>query len=113
MKGQEFDEVLERCLSLLDRGATVEECVAPYPQYADELRAQLGVAQTLIAARPQMQPDPSAQGRGGARWGVSAATGNPNPGDWFVSSSSREERVELRGAITAIDGSVLVLATSS
>src|SRR3990172_3802733 len=67
MSWQEFDEVLERCLSLLEGGVSVDECVAAYPQYAEELRAQLGVAQTLLAARPQFQPDPSAQGRGRAR----------------------------------------------
>ncbi len=50
---------------------------------------------------------------GGATWGVSAATGNTHPGDWFTANSSSEQRVELRGIITAIDSDSLTIETSS
>ncbi len=50
---------------------------------------------------------------GGATWGVSAATGNTHPGDWFTAGSSSEQRVELQGIITAIDSDSLTIETAS
>jgi len=168
MSTRRYDEILDESLRMLQAGASIDDCVSPYPEHADELRAQLQTAQTVLAARVPMQPDASAQAQGrarllvavaeqrqfgeaeptlglvaplrallggarsrlvllpqalpavlamlvlgGAAWGVAAATGNPNPGNWFAGSSSREERIALRGAIVAIDASSLTLATPS
>ena len=67
MKPRNFDDILDQCLSKLQAGASIDDCVAPYPEHADELRAQLCMAQTLQSARPHVQPEPTAQARGRAR----------------------------------------------
>ena len=64
MKPRNFDDILDQCLSRLQAGASIDDCVAPYPEHADELRAQLSLAQTLQSARPHVQPEPAAQARG-------------------------------------------------
>ena len=163
MQSQPFSDIADACLDQMRDGASIDDCVAPYPDHADELRAQLQTAQSILASRPQIQPEPSAQAQGrarllstlaqmreepeptlglvgpiralffgigsrlpqalpavlamlvlgGAAWGVSAAAGNPNPGDWFVGSSSQEPRVELSGTITAIAPPVLTVSTDT
>ena len=67
MKPQNFDDILDQCLSRLYAGASIDDCVAPYPEHAEELRAQLSTAQTLQSARPHVQPEAAAQARGRAR----------------------------------------------
>ena len=167
MKSPTFDEILDRCLDALRTGASIDDCVAPYPEHAEELRAQLHIAQTLLNTRPQVSPDAAAQAQGrarlltavgaqrqaseveptlglvaplralfggmrwkllpqalpavlallilgGAAWGVSAATGNPDPTaalrGLFESSGSDnaadEPRSEFRGAECDIRGRV-------
>ena len=166
MQSKPFSDIVDACLDQLRVGVSIDDCVAPYPEHADELRPQLQVAQSLFASRPQIQPEPSAQAQGrarllgalaqmreepeptlglvgplralvlgissrltllpqalpavlamfvlgGAAWGVSAAAGNPNPGNWFVGSSSQEARVELRGTITAIEPPMLTISTDT
>lgn len=49
---------------------------------------------------------------GGAAFGVSAATGNPNPRDWFVASSSQTQ-IEIEGVLSAIDSDSLTVDTGT
>ena len=164
MASRTFADIFDESLDMLRAGASIDDCVAPYPEHADELRAQLRVVERVLATRPLVQPEPAAQAQGrahllsalaqmrdepeptlglvaplralflgigsrlpqalpavlamlvlgGAAWGAAAAAGNPNPGNWFVgSSSTQEERIELRGTITAIEPPVLTINTDT
>jgi hypothetical protein len=61
MSTRRFEDLLDECLDMLRAGASVDDCVAPYPEHADELRQQLAVAQSLISAGPTVLPRPGAQ----------------------------------------------------
>lgn len=52
--------VLDECLAALGQGATLEDCLARYPNYATELRLYLPLAQRLTQT-PHHQPRASAQ----------------------------------------------------
>ncbi len=67
MRTEKFDEVLDQCLTMMQAGASIDDCVVRYPQHADELRAQLQTAQTLWDAKPTAQPEPTAQAKGRSR----------------------------------------------
>jgi hypothetical protein len=50
-----YQEVLDRCLAALERGATIEECVLQYPDFAPQLEQTLRLAQEMRqAAKPRM-----------------------------------------------------------
>jgi hypothetical protein len=56
---REFDEALEACLELIRDGReTLESVVARYPEYAEELRAQLETISWLFAHEPALEPRP-------------------------------------------------------
>jgi hypothetical protein len=56
---KEFDEALQSCLDLIRGGReTIDSVVARYPEYADDLRAQLEVATWLTSARDAFEPSP-------------------------------------------------------
>ncbi len=67
MAARTFDDLLGECLDMLQAGVSIEDCVAPYPEHAGELREQLRVAQTLLAGRPVAGPRPAAHSLGRAR----------------------------------------------
>ena len=67
MSTEKFDEILDQCLSMMQAGVSIDDCVAPYPQHAAELRAQLQTAQTLWDAKSTAQPEPTAQAKGRSR----------------------------------------------
>ena len=64
-KGREFDDILNECLDkLLVKDATVEQCLASYPEQADELKPLLQVAvATRMTATVQPRPDFRARAR--------------------------------------------------
>ncbi len=64
-KGREFDDILNECLDrLLVKDATVEQCLASYPEQADELKPLLLVAMaTRRTATIQPRPDFRARAR--------------------------------------------------
>ncbi|MEX1255801.1 MAG: DUF5666 domain-containing protein [Dehalococcoidia bacterium] len=66
MTTRRFEELLDECLDVLRAGAGIDDCVAPYPEHAAELREQLAFAQTLLAAGPALLPRPGAQLQGRA-----------------------------------------------
>ena len=92
MSSKKFGDILNECLDMLQAGASIDDCVAPYPDYADELRAQLRIAETLTDARPHVQPEPSAMALGRSRLLAAAAEERqavPKPLLGFVLGSAR------------------------
>ncbi|MEX0800290.1 MAG: DUF5666 domain-containing protein [Dehalococcoidia bacterium] len=55
-----FASILDECITALGHGELLEDCVARYPQHADELRTHLLLAQR-IAMTPRQQPRPGVQ----------------------------------------------------
>jgi len=56
---REFDEALQSCLDLIRGGReTIDSVVARYPEYAEELRAQLNIATWLSSASSSLDPRP-------------------------------------------------------
>jgi hypothetical protein len=56
---KEFDEALQSCLDLIRGGReTIDTVVARYPEYAEELRAQLEIATWLSTTGPALDPSP-------------------------------------------------------
>lgn len=55
-----FASVLDECLAALSRGDSLDDCVARYPDHADELRVQLLLAGRLSAS-PRHEPRPGVQ----------------------------------------------------
>ncbi len=65
-KGRESDNILDECLErLLVKGETIEECLASYPQQADELKPLL---QTALAAKKAVAIQPRPEFRAKARY---------------------------------------------
>jgi hypothetical protein len=52
-----LDELLEECLSKIEQGASVAECIARYPDYAAELEPLLRLATMLSEATPRPMSD--------------------------------------------------------
>ena len=50
-----FAAALDECLAAMSAGESLEECLARYPRYAEELRTQLPLAQRLMMT-PRHQP---------------------------------------------------------
>ncbi len=67
MKKTKIDEALDRCIELLRDGASVQYCMAKYPQFGQDLRGQLEAACALLELRPRTEPSPDGQSRGRAR----------------------------------------------
>jgi len=63
-----FDDILDRCVSMLHAGVTIEDAVAAYPAQAPALRERLAVAQTLSAAIPRQQFDAAILARARSRF---------------------------------------------
>ena len=71
-----MDQILSRCLSRLERGDTVEACLARYPERRDELEPMLRAARRLMRA-PRVTPSRSFQR--GARSRLMEAIESRNP----------------------------------
>lgn len=54
-----FDSVLDDCLTLLGEGASVEDCLARYPDHADDLRPFISLA-SAVKGVPTPRPDAAA-----------------------------------------------------
>ncbi|MFB3093397.1 MAG: hypothetical protein ACE1ZN_03190, partial [Dehalococcoidia bacterium] len=55
-----FAAALDECLAAMSVGESLEECLARYPQYAEELRTHLPLAQRLIMT-PRHEPRAAVQ----------------------------------------------------
>ena len=65
-KSRAFDDILNECLDrLLFEGDTVEQCLASYPEQADELKPLLQIA---VATKRTSNIQPGAEFRARARY---------------------------------------------
>ncbi|MEE9187975.1 MAG: hypothetical protein V3U36_01310, partial [Anaerolineales bacterium] len=56
---KEFNEALQSCLDLIRGGReSIDSVVARYPEYGDELQAQLEIAMWLSSASAALDPSP-------------------------------------------------------
>ena len=58
-----FEECLNDCLDRLQRGESLEACLARYPEHADDLRGLLQAAQVLRASPPPLSVTAQSRGR--------------------------------------------------
>jgi hypothetical protein len=54
-----FETVLDECLDRVQAGASIEACLARYPEHAETLRPLLRLA-AAVRAVPPPRPNPSA-----------------------------------------------------
>ncbi|MCH7699472.1 MAG: hypothetical protein IH865_11100 [Chloroflexi bacterium] len=110
----ERERMLEECLQLLDRGASLDECLQRYPDDAEELRPYLELRASLLS-EPLAEPPAGAYGAGRSRLleGVAisreerAAKGLP----WsLVTGLFTDQRLPGGGVVRAAAGVVAVLA---
>lgn len=60
----QFEEILARCLEALDRGETIDQCLARYPAQGSELEPLLRLAVAVRSApRPRLSTDAYTKGR--------------------------------------------------
>jgi hypothetical protein len=67
-----LDAILDECLAMMQAGVSIDDCVAPYPEHADELRQLLGLASRMREPRQPQSVDGAAQAQ--ARAALLAAT---------------------------------------
>jgi hypothetical protein len=63
---QKIDSILDNCLAQLRTGATVQDCLARYPEHADALRPLLALAQQ-VQSLPTPSPERAAMNAGRQR----------------------------------------------
>ncbi len=64
---RKLDTIVAECLSALEKGATVEQCLQRYPRYADDLRPLLETWAALQQVPPAPVPHPAVIAHGKAR----------------------------------------------
>jgi len=69
-KSKRIDEIFAECLEQVFNGASIEQCVAKYPEQAEELRKLL---ETAVAARKVAAVEPTPEFRERARYQLQAA----------------------------------------
>ena len=77
-KNREFDDILNECLErMLVKDESVEECLASYPEQADELKPLLQMA---LSAKKALAIEPRPEFRARARYQFVTALGEVAPG---------------------------------
>ena len=56
---RDLEHILDLCIDALNRGDSIEQCLARHPKYADELEPLLITAQEIIAMYPNPSPAPN------------------------------------------------------
>ena len=80
---EEFNNILDECLErLLVRGETMEQCLASYPEQADELEPLL---QTALATKKALAIQPRPEFKARARYQLGSALGEVKPKRGFFS----------------------------
>ena len=116
---RKFDTALDDCMHLLRTGASTADCLARYPEHAEELRPLLSLA-SAVKAVPTPRPDPAAVRANRQRMldAVQAAAARrqrrgPAAFAWFWRlSSGLQVRPLLRAALTLAAAVVLVSLAS-
>jgi len=67
-KARDFEAVLDECLSQIDKGESLETCVAQYPALAAQLEPLLHLALRVKALRQEQVPSPVALQAGRQRF---------------------------------------------
>ncbi|GAH57558.1 unnamed protein product, partial [marine sediment metagenome] len=67
-----FDEIFDECVDRINRGEGLKECLASYPEYAEELEPAL---RTLLHVRDACSFSPSADAKMKAKRQFQAALG--------------------------------------
>lgn len=75
MKDSHFDNILDDCLARLTAGESIMDCLARYPEHADELAPLLRMSQETARIAHTATPTDSARARGMARMQVALVEG--------------------------------------
>ena len=67
MKDSHFDNILDDCLARLTAGESIVDCLARYPEHADELAPLLRMSQETARIAHRATPSDAARARGMAR----------------------------------------------
>ena len=81
MKDSHFDNILDDCLARLAAGESIVDCLARYPEHADELAPLLRMSQETIRIAYTATPSDAARARGMARMQAALAEGK-QPRRW-------------------------------
>jgi len=116
---RKFDTALDDCMNLLRTGASTADCLARYPEHAEELRPLLSIT-SAVKAVPTPRPDPAAVRANRQRMldaVQTAATRRQRRGPaafaWFWRlSSALQVRPLLRTALT-LAAAVVVVSLAS
>lgn len=67
---ENFDNILDECVERIQQGATLEECLANYPEQAAELEPALRIAFELLTASSSLAPTPAAKAAARQRFDI-------------------------------------------
>jgi len=97
----EIEDALEDCLARLDKGASLNDCLALYPQFAKELRGMLSAAQHVQTGQAQ-RPTPAFKTRSRAQVLAYARAHPRRRASWLAGLFSTNLRVALSVAGLAL-----------
>ena len=80
MRDSNFDNILNDCLERLAAGESVAECLARYPEHAEELAPLLRAGSATMSVSRTMKPRAEARARGMARMQAALAEGRQRQG---------------------------------
>ncbi len=112
-KNREFDDILNECLErLLVKGESLKECLASYPEQADELKPLLQMA---LSAKKALAIEPRPEFRARARYQFVTALGEaaPRSGRRFFAWRLRWTTVVTTALILLLAGGGVVVAASN
>ena len=78
MGNSDFDNIVNDCLERIASGETVAECLARYPEHADELAPLLRMGQATMRVSQGAEPSAEGRARGMARMQAALAEGRQN-----------------------------------
>ena len=117
MKDSKFDRLLDECIDRMNNGESLEDCLASYPEHAEELRPFLEASYGLRGA---LEPLPRAQAKAASRRRLQQALNERRQRrSWFRRTFARTQPVYARpvalAAVTtsAVSSRRMALATVS
>mgnify|MGYP003960610199 CR=1 FL=1 len=73
---EKFEEILDKCIDSINKGESIDECLASHPEHAGEL---LPLLKTVASAHKATQFTPSVEKKQAARQQLIAAMGGVEP----------------------------------
>jgi Domain of unknown function (DUF5667) len=104
-ENREFDEILNTCLDMLAGGAALTDCLAQYPELAEELRPLLKTALYTRLTMQDIKPDPAF--KTAARYQIAARLDAAKPRRQFFAG------LMPRWALTTVAAVLLVVVAGS